>query len=799
MILLLVTAGLVTPALAAPDRLASTFEVGTTVTDIVVSPDGAWIGWNEAGGGKFWVMDAGTFETTIVSVCSGARGAAASGDMSLLGVSFYTGCEDGTVAVVEITPAGLISSRAEPLTLGDGAVEAVETDGDNVYAVLQDPALGPVVAGVAVVDGTSLDGFPVELANETIEDTVLMDDILVVAHGTDDVSKVLVSSGELVTPQSKLGGRSLVDAFPYDNGEAVYLADSNGGLVRFQSSSNDYTSSLTNVADAITAVGILPGEEWMVLGAGADDALLYSFSSLPGKALGTIAGAVNLNELVTIEGYAFGTTTDGTVRALSDRPWVSVSSLTPQEGVDGEEVSITFASDVAGDYEVLLNGTSAATGDELADPGFVEADTPTTVSFTIDSSAVEYAEGANTIWVFVKDSAGLVGRGAGTLSIDNPPNAVTLDEAGVQWGNESIVVSFTALEATDIASYSIYFDVEPFTAADYPTGGPPLSGDDAVTSPIVVRDVVPPAEVSQSIYPLTNGTTYYVAVRAIDESGLEGPMSAILSATPQETLSITQRAGEEGGYFPPLCGFEGGGAGAAAIVLASAAVARRRRRFVGSAIGSAAVLALVLEAPEARAADDDEGPRTMNVQVRLGPTTVVDSYVQSVFGDKTNVILWFEYGYASRFIDANLGVGFYQANGFLQTATGESSGEADKFTMVPLTLTLTGRLDFFDEQPIVPFGRVGLDYWMFEENWYVVDPDTTDHIQTGGKYGWHFGGGLLVLLDVFDRRAASRLEAISGINDTFLVAEYRNTRLVHGDNQLNLSSSEVTFGLKFDF
>jgi hypothetical protein len=50
-----------------------------------------------------------------------------------------------------------------------------------------------------------------------------------------------------------------------------------------------------------------------------------------------------------------------------------------------------------------------------------------------------------------------------------------------------------------------------------------------------------------------------------------------------------------------------------------------------------------------------------------------------------------------------------------------------------------------------------------------------------------------------DRRAASRLEAVSGINDTFLVAEYRNTLLVHGEDQLNLSSSEVSFGLKFDF
>jgi hypothetical protein len=781
-------------ALAAPDRLASTFQVGTDVTDIVVSPDGAWIGWNDAGGGKFWVMDAGTFETTILTACPGASGAAASGDMTLEGVSFYTGCEDGTVAVIEISPEGMITQREDALILGDGPIFAVETDGDNVYAVLDDPKLETVVAGVALLDGTALEGFPVELSRQAVEDTLLVDGTLIVVHGSEDLSKVQVATGTLATAQGTLGSRSYVDAFPYENGNTVYLADSGGGLVRFQTSTSDYQASLTNVADAITAVGFLPSETWMVLGAGEEDALLYSFEGAPGEQLGTIPGAVNLNELVTIQGYAFGTTTDGTVLALTDRPWVAVSTVLPASGVDGDEVSLTFTSDVGGTYEVRLNGTAAANGTELA-TGAVEADTPTTATFTIDSEDA-YLEGDNTLWVFVKDNANLVGRGAGTLEIDNPPGRVSLDESNVQWGDGSVTVSFTALSATDIESYSIYIDVETFTAADYPTGGPTFSGTDDITAPHVVRPASG-AEVTETIATLTNGTTYYVAVRAIDEGGLWGPMSAIIPVTPQETFSITDRAGEPGGV-PPLCGFGGGlGGGSAAILLAAGAVARRRRRIVASA----GVLALAVAAPTAHAeeADEYEGPRTMNVQVRAGPTTIADEYVNDVFGEKTNVILWFEYGYASRFIDANLGIGFFQANGFLQTADGVASGEADKFTMVPLALTLTGRLDLFDEQPIVPFGRVGLDYWMWEEDWYVVSPDTMDHKKSGGKYGWHFGGGLMILLDVFDRRAASRLEAISGINDTFLVAEYRNTRLIHGENQINLSSSDFTFGLKFDF
>jgi hypothetical protein len=190
----------------------------------------------------------------------------------------------------------------------------------------------------------------------------------------------------------------------------------------------------------------------------------------------------------------------------------------------------------------------------------------------------------------------------------------------------------------------------------------------------------------------------------------------------------------------------------------------------------------------------------MNVQLRYGPTTFKDDpYLESIYGAKPNQILWFEYGFASQFLDANLGLGFYQEMGWLQTSGGVVSDEHDMLSLFPISASLTGRLDFFHEQPIVPFGRIGADYWMWRENWYVADETSTDSSRDGGKYGWHFGGGLMLLLDGLDRGAASKLESSAGIDDTYLVAEYRRTLLVHGENQLNFSTSEFTFGLKFDF
>ncbi|MDP2315941.1 MAG: hypothetical protein Q8P41_23800 [Pseudomonadota bacterium] len=776
-------------ALASPDRLAATFDVGTTVTDIVLSPDGGWIAWNDAGAGTFTLLNTGTFESTILSACPGARGVAAKGD-ALTGWTFFAGCSDGTVAVVEVTIEGDISLRDAPLVLGSGPVFGVETSGTEVYAVVDDPTDGAVVAAVTVLDGLAVEGFPVQLSSDTIEDTVLLDDYLLVSHGGDEVSKVILSTQTALLPQSSLGGRVLLDGFPYPDGSDVYYADESGGLVRFEISENDYVASLTNVAEAVTAVAIQASEGWMLLGAGGD-ALRYSFDGgLPGTLEETIVGAANLTELVALEGYAFGTTSDGTVLVLTDRPWVTLEPVTPSTATDGDDVALTFSVDIAGTYEVRLGGTAEGDG-TLLDSGEVDALTPTTVNFTVDAGE-DYQEGKNTIWVFVKDAAGQQGRAAGSVLIDNPPEQIVLGPAGVGFGNQAISVSFDALAASDIATYTIYIDVAPFEAADFPSGGPTFTGSDDITAPLQLT-AEPGSSVSRTIYPVTNGTTYYVAVRAVDDGGLEGPMSDIRAVTPEETYSASMLAGDKGSFFPGVCGV-GPGAGAAAIALALAAVSRRRR-FVGGA----AVLALAVIATPAEAKDADEGARTMNVQLRYGPTTIVDPYVEQVFGGKANEMLWFEYGYASRFVDANLGIGFYQEMGWLQTESGVASDEHDMLTILPLALTLTGRLDFFEEQPIVPFGRIGLDYWMWKENWYSPDPSATDNVATGGKYGWHYGGGLMLLLDALDRRSASRLEAISGINDTYLVAEYRQTLLVHGADQFDFSSSELTFGLKFDF
>lgn len=186
------------------------------------------------------------------------------------------------------------------------------------------------------------------------------------------------------------------------------------------------------------------------------------------------------------------------------------------------------------------------------------------------------------------------------------------------------------------------------------------------------------------------------------------------------------------------------------------------------------------------------------VNVRYGTMLLQDTYLQDVFG-KQNDVVKLEYGLGFRLFEVSLGAGFAQDMGWLQTSTGEASAEHDMLTLFPFEGGLTVRLDFFNEQWIVPTGRLGGNFWVWRENWYVPAGTATDNARSGAKLGWHWAAGGMLRLDAFDRAAASELQATTGIDDTFIVAEYRRNYMPKDTDQLKLSGWEITAGLRFDF
>jgi hypothetical protein len=215
---------------------------------------------------------------------------------------------------------------------------------------------------------------------------------------------------------------------------------------------------------------------------------------------------------------------------------------------------------------------------------------------------------------------------------------------------------------------------------------------------------------------------------------------------------------------------------------------------------------------------EDETDTHWNVELRYGTVSMEDANLVSGYGSTTDI---FEAEFGPQFFqvaELDFGVGYYRQKGNLIADDGQPSSEETRFSMIPLTLDLTFRLHLLDEQPVVPFIRAGLDYTFFEEKTLGTQTDTetgeTEEVDgtatqgaRGSKAGWHWAFGGQILLDTFARRRASKLEAGTGINDTWLTVEWRfvsidpNERFLWATNPegTTLTRSELTVGLKLDF
>ena len=113
--------------------------------------------------------------------------------------------------------------------------------------------------------------------------------------------------------------------------------------------------------------------------------------------------------------------------------------------------------------------------------------------------------------------------------------------------DKALLLNFTGLEDSDIDHYTVYVSTAAFEATDY-LGGPPFEGADALVAPIVIENPGPGMAVSQRIEPLTNDVTYYVAVRATDSGGLEGPMSEVINERPRPSFNASGMTNDPGGF-----------------------------------------------------------------------------------------------------------------------------------------------------------------------------------------------------------------------------------------------------------
>lgn len=801
-------------AVAGPERQSASLDLGSgTVRNLTADAAGEVVGM--VVGSSAVVLDVRTWEEVRISPCS-VTGVSVVEEVSD-DLEIWVGCGDGSVrpyayrqgalvpirdlgedGVIEALDRRVLAMHAARIGTGDMRVMVVgqQTGTDQLRVPMIDPADGEIVQTILI----GLDGYSSSAVGQSF---------LYITHGNAFISSVNLQS---LLPQFNLGGAAVAftSIAPTGRTTALVTSRSDDGMVaEYNPFTVMYTPVLTP-ANNIRAVGsLLPrdDEEGYVVVVYDDRAAIYRSpdGGITGSATRTFPISGTVREVRTTHGgYTFAGTTSGDLLILSDRPWVDQLNLSQDRVITGDTLSISFMTDTAGSYEVALGGTYRSGGQILASGeagvGRVDLEVPVT----------EWDEGHQFLYVRLTDSRARSGHAGAPIIVDSRPRAVVLTQSSVRFDDRVLRLSFPALTATDIDRYTVYVTTEPFTADEWEEGGPAYVGPDELEAPI---EVPSPGitTVSVEIAPVTNDVTYYLAVRATDEGGLEGAMSDVVQGRPRPTQSAAQLAGESGGLD---CDGSAGARSAAALGLGLGALLVRRRRRGLSALGIVVGLGALLLPASALAEDADgdgvddrlqireevKGDITeawANIQVRYGIMTLQDESLTQVYGTGGNNVLHVEFGpQFYRFIELNFGAGLFQELAFTVDEQGNPGSRRTMITAIPLAVSPTFRLHILDEQFLVPYVSGGLDWWLWNEQ---VDSIAggKDRI-SGSKFGYHWSLGANMLLDTFSRDRASMLEAQTGINDSWLTFEYRR-QFIQGEQGFNFNAAVFTAGLKFDF
>jgi len=206
-------------------------------------------------------------------------------------------------------------------------------------------------------------------------------------------------------------------------------------------------------------------------------------------------------------------------------------------------------------------------------------------------------------------------------------------------------------------------------------------------------------------------------------------------------------------------------------------------------------LASLPAAAHARAAKEPsvESAKWFTTSLSFGSFWLADENIQASYTDSGKFITKLNVGFVpwSRYVhtEISLGVGFLQFPGKAQfISTGGSSADSVMLTMFPLSVDLLVGIDIVEEQPVVPYGGVGLAWTLWREN------------ETGGGAEWvgdRMGGsaffGVGLLLDRLEPARAARVDAKTGINDSYVTIEGRYSKI---ESQLR-DGEWQTDGLKF--
>ena len=184
------------------------------------------------------------------------------------------------------------------------------------------------------------------------------------------------------------------------------------------------------------------------------------------------------------------------------------------------------------------------------------------------------------------------------------------------------------------------------------------------------------------------------------------------------------------------------------------------------------------------------------------------AFVDLYGADRTRVLVNFglEFqAYRSQWLTLSVGAtaGYIAWDGSIPTPEGGDfePGEAGSstFTVVPLTFTVGGRLDYLVHRtpiPVAPYIRAGLAYHL----WWNSAPLQNDEDPNGGRPGFVATAGIAFPLNVIDRTSAANLYNSVGVRTTYIFIEGQLSIVDgFGDGNLDLSDTTWFAGMMVEF
>lgn len=728
-------------------------------------------------------------------------------------------------------PLSDITSKPSFLVIEDGnELGPMVVDASTGYAYVSDNTS----LNIHVVDTVSLtviSSFPLSVPGSssflitdaqfvsTTGEAYFTTDVGAVFYVTSDAAQAVlidvdVSGGSILSCLDQLPGGSKLYVVNSSDLEAKKIDTSSHTVdsTTIDLSANASLSdiAITKVTNPSGTYGYVAGADGLsVINTGNDTVIDFGTDAgVDGEPMPMSAQPLLVEASSVDDGFVYAMLSTGEFGVVSENPFVAISAVTySNEGStlgQGESVTLTFAANEAGTYEMRVGGSVDASGSLLTDDagatsGSIDADTSLAVTFNYDDNADLFSEGANTVWAFVT-ATDLRGRRSTDVTVDTPPPDVVVSSTG--FGNEKVYVNFERIDVSDMATYNVYADADP---------------DAVLAKTAVSLEVAQPdsgSTVTGEVSGLINGTLYYFAVEAVDANGNTSPNRTAtyadgtrVTGTPQQTEGPAGASGEKG------CDLTGGvppspSPFSAFAVLLAVSILGLARKFRSCAL--AVLLAVLLMPAVAMAQAQDEGvdievndiptgwdlikdePAKVTLEAKTGFWMPTSSALDPFYSNCCNMWTRFQVGYMFEHkYGFEFGVGFHYNSGkAISTSSGSTSQESYSFLLVPMELSGVWRADYFPNwRVIIPYMKAGFDGVIFRES-------ASGNSVKGIKWGVHGTGGLQFNLGLIGDARQSMGDI--GIKDFFLTleAEYMWVNSF-GKSGLNLSGPIFSIGFLF--